>query len=178
MASTEPTSHRLPMIDLHREFMGCLGNKVLRHSPVELRPLDLDLAVPLPPKIRVYLYNATQPRGGRSAEYKIQLRINGQARRERASFDHTGGRIVYLVGYVADLGVYILWDSWMYSDFAYSRNVQVKPDTVNAAFVGQISFQERSLSKGQEIVIASKSTDLNKALLERQNLTMERLNKV
>ena len=122
------SANRLPQDELQRRLVAALGVSVLRiHTPLDAKPFELDLAPPLPHRVRVYMYNATRPPGGRPlGEHKIQLMVPGKGRGERASFDHGDGRIVLLIGYAADEDVFILWDAGLYSDFAWSRNVQVK----------------------------------------------------
>jgi hypothetical protein len=168
---------RLPVPRLHQTFLEALDSAVISHSDVENKPLEVDLKGPLPPKLRVYIYNATYPPGGRTmGEHKIQLIVPGQARGERANFDSSGGRIPTLVGYRRDLGIFMLWDAELYVDFAYSRNVQVMPETVYEAFAQGIGRQKRNLWTGdREIVITADASHLAQALLERQQETLKRL---
>ena len=71
--------------------------------------------------------------------------VPGKGRGERASFDNGDGRIVLLVGYAAEEDVFILWDAGLYPDFAWSRNVQVKAETIIEASAGKLATQERQL---------------------------------
>ena len=131
----------------------------------------------MPPKVRVYLYTATHPPGGRTTgEHKIQLIVPGQDRGQRGDFDYSDGRIVLLAGYEPELDVFILWDAGLYRDFSYSRNVQVKAETVYTAFAGRIGRQMRKLRKvGGETVIAARSGKLGDAIVERMTYTLRRL---
>src|SRR5947208_2742685 len=139
-------NERLSVEELHRTFLEALNGAVLSHSAPDVKPLEVDLEGPLPPKLRVYLYNATYPPGGRTmGEHKIQLIVPGQGRGECANFDMSGGRIPLLVGYRADLRIFMLWDADLYVDFSYSRNVQVKPETVYEAFAQGIGREQRKL---------------------------------
>lgn len=170
-------NERLSVEELHRTFLEALSESVVSHSALEEKPLEVDLRSPLPPKLRVYLYNATYPPGGRTmGEHKIQLIVPGQGRGERGNFDSSGGRIPILAGYRPDLGIFMLWDAELYVDFAYSRNVQVMPETVYEAFAQGIGRQERHLwSLDDEIVITADARHLGVALLERQRETLKRL---
>src|SRR5579872_2608839 len=106
-----PSNERLSVGDLHRKFLEALNHSVAGHSEIEAKPLEVDLNVPLPPRLRVYMYNATYPPGGRTmGEHKIQLIVPGQERGARGNFDSSGGRIPLLVGYRADLQIFMLWD--------------------------------------------------------------------
>jgi hypothetical protein len=168
---------KLSIEELNRMFLKALEGFVASHSDVTVKPLEVDLLGQLPPKLRVYLYNATYPPGGRGmGEHKIQLIVPGQARSERGNFDSSGGRIPLLVGYRPDIKVFVLWDAEMYPDFAYSRNVQVLPETIYKAFAQGLGRQIRRLGSGlEEVVIAAEECRLGDAILERQNETLKRL---
>lgn len=172
-----PGDGKLSNESLHRCFLDALGDAVVSHSDIGEKPLEVDLKSPLPPKIRAYIYNATYPPGGRAmGEHKIQLIVPGQERNERGNFDSSGGRIPLLIGYRPDLELFILWDADLYVDFAYSRNVQVKPETIYEAFAQGIGRQGRNLRVGEkEIVVVADRRHLANALIERQNETLKRL---
>ncbi len=109
-------------------------------------------------------------------EHKIQLIVPGQARGERGNFDSSEGRLPLLVGYRSDLEIFMLWDAELYVDFAYSRNVQVMPETVYEGFAQGIGKQKRNLwTQEVEIVITADARHLGQALLERQKETLKRL---
>ena len=173
----EGANEKLSVEDLHCTLLNALGDSVAGNSPARIKPLEVDLNNPLPPKLRVYMYNATYPPGGRTmGEHKIQLIAPGQSRNGRGNFDSSGGRIPLLVGYRADLKIFMLWDAELYVNFAYSRNVQIMPETVYEAFARGIAKQKRSLwTADKEIVIASDATHLKQAILERQRETLGRL---
>ena len=136
----------LSQTELHRRFLDVLEGTVLWSTNLALKPLDLNLRPPLPGKVRLYLYNITHPQGGRpSSEYKIRLMVRGQRRHDRAGFASESGRFLVLGGYEGELDVFVLWDAGLYSDFAWSRNVQVKAETIIQASAGKLAFQERRL---------------------------------
>lgn len=177
--SMSPTSvnERLSVEDLHCIFLQALGKAVLSFSDVGVKPLQVDLRSPLPPNLRVYMFNATYPPGGRTmGEHKIQLILPDQKRGARGNFDSSGGRIPLLLGYRSDLGIFILWDAELYVDFAYSRNVQVKAETIYEAFAQGIGRQKRKLrNQPTEIVITADARNLGDAILERQQETLKHL---
>jgi hypothetical protein len=81
-----------------------------------------------------------------------------------------------LIGYQNEMDVFILWDAALYEDFAYSRNVQVKAETISEAFAGEIGRQVRHLgSNATEIVLAAIARQLPLAIVERYELTLKRL---
>lgn len=175
-------SERLPQAELHRRFTSALGTGLVRsHSELETKPFELDLFPPLPQRIRVYMYNATRPPGGRPlGEHKVQLIVPGQQRNQRATFDNGEGRIVLLVGYAPEEDVFVLWDAGLYPDFAWSRNVQVKSETIVRASAGKIATQERKLRPPNarpivETVLASNPKNLGETIAKRMELTRNRL---
>lgn len=180
--AVEDLTERVAQAELHRRLVQGLGTAAVRsHAPLDRKPFELDLAPPLPQRLRVYMYNATRPPGGRPlGEHKVQLIVPGQRRGERASFDNGDGRIVLLVGYSAEEDVFILWDAGLYSDFAWSRNVQVKAETIIQASAGKLATQDRQLRPASgrrtvETVLAVKPRRLAEALVRRMELTRERL---
>jgi len=183
-SSTRPVgdlTERVSQSDLHHRLVDALGPAVQGHSAWGTKPFEMDLAAPLPRRVRVYMYNATRPPGGRPlGEHKVQLMVPGQERRQRGNFDNRDGRIVLLVGYSAEEDVFIIWDGGLYSDFAWSRNVQVKTETIIQATAGKIGTQQRRLRLPDarpvvETVLAVKPRLLADALVRRMELTRERL---
>lgn len=180
--AVEDLTERVTQEELHRRLVGALGSASVRsHSTWDAKPFEMDLAPPLPQRVRVYMYNATRPPGGRPlGEHKVQLIVPGQRRGQRGSFDNGDGRIVLLVGYAAEEDVFILWDAGLYTDFAWSRNVQVKAETIIQASAGKLATQERQLRPPSgrsivETVLAIKPRSLGEAIVRRMELTRERL---
>lgn len=167
--------------ELHRRFIKALGGSVRNHAALDQKPFEAELASPLPSRVRLYIFNASRPPGGRPVgEHKIQLIVPGQRRGERASFDQTGGRIVLLAGYTAEEDVFVLWDAGLYNDFAWSRNVQVKAATIIEATAGKIAEQERRLRPAgggavTETLLACPPERLADALVRRVEITRDRM---
>lgn len=168
---------RLTIRGLHERLINALNPYVEAHSDPDKKPLEIDLSHPLPRRCRLYLYNLTSPPGGRTlGEHKIQLIVPGQERGARGNFDFTDGRLVFLVGYGLSEDVFVLWDSGLYPDFAYSMNVQVKAESVFTAHTGKVVYQERCLHAGpREIVITAPSRMLPEAIQGRAELSLEQL---
>jgi hypothetical protein len=176
-----PLTARLSQVDIHRRLVDSLGEAVKSHSALAAKPFELDLVPPLPAKVRIYAFNATRPPGGRPlGEHKIQPIMPGQKRTERGSFDHSDGRLVFLMGYAAEEDVFILWDASLYADFAWSRNVQVKAATIIEASAGKLSEQQRRLRpaaghQATETLVAAPASRLAEALQRRVQLTRKRM---
>lgn len=167
----------LPLPMLHAKFLDCLGLKVISHSDIEIKPLEVDLNVPFPSKIRLYLYNLTDPPGGRTlGELKIQLIVPGQKRKAIGELNTDDNRIILLGGYNDDLDVFVFWDSGFYFTFKFSRNIQIYTDAINTALAGKIGIHERKL-RGNKIekVVAVRSDMLLSGIEKRMQLTLERL---
>ena len=127
----------------------------------------MELHPPLPKRIRVYIYNATNPPGGRSTpEHKIQL--TSQRRGGRGSLDWSGVDLVLVCGYAAEHDVFVFWDAALRIDFAYSTNLQVRTENVEtAAASGARVRQQRRLKTGLEVVICAPSQSVVEAIEER-----------
>lgn len=168
------SDRNLEQSELHRLFLAQISSYVRSRGSLEKKPLEADLRPPLPTRIRVYLYNATTPPGGRTpGECKAQLIVPGQSPGERSDFDHSGARIVLLVGYNSVHDVYILWDANLHMNFSYSKNVQIKPETLFEAAAGKVATQERHLRSAgkKEIVVAVQGPDLDKGIKKRVEIT-------
>jgi len=154
---------------LHWAFLRPLGDAVLAHSPVGEKPLSVDLALPNPPRLRVYMYTLVGGVGTvRPNEYKAVLRVPGQAVGAYASFDHSGARLALVIGYRADLDVFVLWDASLHPRFKHGGNIQVRDTTVHAAAAIGRAEQLRPLSsKVVEVVMACQSWNLVQAIDDR-----------
>jgi hypothetical protein len=168
---------KLPITDLHKVFMASLNDQVISTSKITGRPLEMDLTPPLPHKIRLYIYNLTHPPGGRTlGEHKIQIILPNHKNSHRAEFDNSGGRIVILAGYESDHRIFVLWDAGLYINNPFSRNVQIRPETVYESIAGKIGQQERIIrGQGKEIVVTCPRKRLSEALCLRMDLTRKRL---
>lgn len=154
---------------LHRAFLRPLGDAVSGHSSLSVKPLAVDLKLPNPPRLRVYMYSLVGGVGTvRPHEYKSVLRVPGQAVGAYDSFDHAEGRLPLVVGYCSDLDVFVLWDASLHPRFKNGGNIQVRDTTVHAAAASGRYNQRRPLPHGTtEIVIACQSWNLLQAIDDR-----------
>lgn len=154
---------------LHTSLLRALSDAVVRHSGVGDKPMCVDLALPNPPRLRVYMYSLVGGIGTvRPTEYKVVLRVPGQSLGSYESFDNSGGRLALLVGYRSDLDVFVLWDASLHSRFTNGSNVQVRDTTVHAAAASGRAEQFRRLASGvTEVVIACQSWNLREAIDDR-----------
>ena len=159
---------RLSTTELQDRFVATVGpTAVVAASTGPSGELLVELHPPLPKHIRVYIYNATNPPGGRSTpEHKIQL--TGQRRGGRGSLDWSGVDLVLVCGYAAEHDVFVFWDAALRIDFAYSTNLQVRTENVEAAAASGVRVrQERRLKTGLEVVICAPSQSVVEAIEER-----------
>ena len=149
-------SSRLSSEELDKQFIAAIGPAaVISASTDAAGELVVDLLPPLPRRVRVYMYNATNPSGGRpTPEHKIQLIIRGQRKGERANFDWSDVDLVLLCGYASEYDVFVFWDASLHRDFAHSTNLQIKTANVeSAAASDSIQRQSRRLKTGLEVVV-------------------------
>ncbi|MCY3763673.1 MAG: hypothetical protein OXH50_20710 [Gemmatimonadetes bacterium] len=155
-------------VRLHRTFLAALDGHVLVHGDLTTKPLDLDLALPLPRHLRLYLYTLVVGGKSRPGEFKAVLRVPGQAVGEYGSFDHSGGRLAVLAAYHGDLDVFVLWDASLHERFKHGGNMQVKDAVVAQAAATGCAEQRRPLRSGiTEIVFACRSSSLSRTLVDR-----------
>ena len=149
---------RLSTTELHDRFVAAVGPSALVNASTDdSGALVVELRPPLPGRIRVYIYNATDPPGGRpTPEHKIQL--TGQRRGERGEFDWSKVDFVLVCGYAAEHDVFLFWDAALRIDFAYSTSLEVKSANVQAAAASGLRVrQDRRLKTGMEVVICAPS---------------------
>lgn len=142
------------------------------------RPLMLNARVPLPQRLRVYIYTMSTTAGERQAgAFRIQIILG--PRGQVGHFDWTGGAFVVLAGYAPDLDVFALWDAGIYdgpNGIAFSRNCQVRDATLYKAMTGGIAEQRRNMRGGiSEDVVAAAPSHLAEALRRRWALGVERI---
>ena len=160
---------RLPKAELHKQFIKALGPALATASTDTAGELVVRLRPPLPQRIRVYIYNATNPPGGRpTPEHKIQLGLTGQRRDERRDLDWSGVDLVLLCGYVDEHNVFVFWDASMHINFPHSKNLQVKTANVQTAAASGVRVrQDRRLQTGMEVVICAPIQLVVEAIAER-----------
>lgn len=157
---------------LHRAFLDGLRDHILAHGDLNTKPLELDLALPLPPYLRLYLYSLVVGGRSRRGEFKAVLRVPGQLVGGYGTFDHSGGQLAMLAAYRSDLDVFVLWDASLHERFKHGGNMQVKDTVVAQAAATGWAEQRRQLRSGiTEIVLACRSSSLPRALADRVTWT-------
>jgi putative restriction endonuclease len=107
---------------------------------------------------RFYLWTVTPDRSTPGArprgEFKIQLIVEGQPRRTRGRLELEEAYTV-LLGYSPDFGVFVGWEARIYTEFAYSANVQVRDGLLTEGRdTGWAIGEPRSLRGTQEVRVS------------------------
>lgn len=165
---------RLSKKQLNSIFLEGLADHVIWHSDIETSPLLVDLQ-PRGLKLRAYLWNCTNPPGGRALdEYKIQVILPGQKHGVRGQLDYSDGRLPIIGALVQDGEdtVFALWDADKHPDFAYSGNMQVKADAIIEAFCRRLAETTR---KNGERIVCARPQYLYDAVVRRMDIMHEDL---
>lgn len=177
MAGKTPKLHKSKLNQIFVDGLGCAVESFVN---IGAYPLLLDLRYPYPLRLRVYLFNCTNPPGGRALdEYKIQVILPGQKSRCRASLDYSDGRMPILAAFTTidgnpENGVFVMWDADKHIDFAYSANVQVKAETIIGALCDPVAESTRN---NDEIVLAARPKHLMEALRRRVTIAEDNIRK-
>ncbi|WP_412458877.1 hypothetical protein [Sinorhizobium meliloti] len=154
---------------LHQALLLALGGRVARHSDLARKPFLVDLTSPEALRLRIYAYSLVGGAGERARrEYKVVLRVPGQAVGSYGSFDQTDGRFTTVIGYDASLDVFVLWDASLHPRFKNGGNLQVRDDVVRIAAAAGHAQTIRLLTGGaREAVFACQSSSLSATLRAR-----------
>lgn len=185
LVALEPTRARAAQatVTAHQRFLSALAGVASPSGPdaLQYKPLVLRGVAPLPPLMRVYLYNLTTHASERQqGAFRIQITLPN-ARGARGHFDWSDGAFVVLAGYAPELDVFALWDAGIYDTaggIAHSRGCQVRDATLYDAMArGTAELPRRTRTGGpaNETVIAATPRHLARALDLRWSRTVERL---
>ncbi len=157
---------------LHSAFLDALKDHVVAHSDTATKPIEIDLALPLPQHLRVYLYSLVVGGKSRPGEFKAVLRVPGQIVGEYGTFDHSGNRLAVLAAYREGMDVFVLWDASLRERFKHGGNMQVGDTVVAQAAATAWAERRRPLRSGAtEAVFACRSKTLPQAKVARNNWT-------
>jgi len=166
----------------HERFVKALAGVAAPASPSAMRCKPLVLTVtpgaPLPPLVRVYLYNLTTHLSERQAgAYRIQITHPDRGRPWH--FDWSDGAFVVLAGYMPEFDVFVLWDAGIYDvadGIPFSRGCQVLDRTLYKAMTNGVAEQPRHMRGGvTETIVAASPSQLSKGLQMRWARTVDRL---
>ena len=158
--------------ELNRAFLNGLGDLVTWSSEEDSVPLLVDIAsnTGFQLRMRAYLFNLTNPPGGRKAdEYKAQIILPGQKKGERAELDYSDERMPILAAYAQEGidGVFVLWDAIKHEKIAFSSNIQVKSDAIIEATYRKVVCSRRT---NKEIIVTARPQYLYEAIRCRMDI--------
>lgn len=141
------------------------------------KPLTLELALPLPRRLRFYLFGATQHSSERQVgTFRVQLTSGLPAPKPgRYVFDRSEQIRPILIGHAAEPRVFIIWDADLHDagdGFPFSKGIQAPPDMVWRAAARGTAEGVRQLRTGaSEVVVAARPEHLIEALSRRVQLS-------
>lgn len=149
----------------------------LREVPSEeqlrTKPLLLNLHLPLPPRLRCYVFLATQHESERQPDtFRVQLTAGEPISHGRWVFSRDGGVRPVLIGFEPRLDVFIIWDADVNDaggGFPFSQGVQAPPGIIYQAAASGISEGMRAARRAarHETIVAVRSDKLAEGLLRR-----------
>lgn len=151
---------RLSVLQLNQLFADSLGTSYVVKSSLNEKPLLFHKTNRPEVTFKAYIFNCTNPPGGRTLdEFKIQLILPNQKRGARGRFDDSDGSTILIVGYAAydtvDNGAWVIWDTSRHQEFAYSANLQVKMGSLFDTITKRV-FSIKKPGNGEIIVLADK----------------------
>ena len=169
-------SYRFKQNDLQLMFKNDMGKCVKEFSDTGAKPLYLTCGSPINCKLKVYLFNCTNPPGGRRPnEFKSQLIIENQKKSERGYLTEASGEFVLLIGYAVpfgdlDDGVYIIWETEKHREFSFSANLQVKLEPILETTEKRVVLYTKS---SKEIVVLAKRKNIVEAVQKRLDVDLK-----
>jgi MoxR-like ATPase len=171
MPEVEMSGSSLDLAEIRELLIESLGDSVKWHSSVESRPLELHLKDPLPPKVRLYLYNLVP--SGREEEFKVNVRLPAHegGNDDHAAPDRSGGYLTMLGGYHEHHGVFAFWDDDLHEEYGSVSPLQVRSETICKAMTDGLTTQQRTTAGlGGETVIVARPARVSEAIEMRDRL--------
>ncbi len=151
---------RMSVLELNMLLISDLGDDyIIRSEPAE-KPLLFSHKKHMNVVYKAYVYNCTNPPGGRTLdEYKIQLILPNQPRGTRGRLDDTDGSIILIVGFAIydneENGAWVIWETSRHMEFAYSSNLQVKMGDLLDTITKKV-FCVKKPGNGEYIILADR----------------------
>lgn len=161
---------------LVRALLPCL-RQIPTEEAVASKPLELHLHLPLPPRLRFYIFLATQHESERQVDtYRVQLTAGDAAAPKKFRFSRASSIRPVLMGYVAALDLFIIWDADVIDaggGFSYSQGVQAPPDLVYRALAEGVADGTRHVRRAgtRESIVVVRRSRLVDGLLRRIELS-------
>lgn len=151
---------RLTAKELNGLFIADLSGAYCIQSDPAKKPLLISHAATPDTIYKVYIYNCTNPPGGRTLdEYKIQLILPNQGRGNKGYLDESDGTVILIVGFAiydaVTNGVWVIWETDRHREFAYSANLQVKMGSLLDTITNPVFYTQKP-GNGETIVVADR----------------------
>lgn len=171
-------ANRLNVSQLNALLIHDLGDQFIVKSDPARKPLLFTPKNNPDVTFKAYVYNCTNPPGGRTLdEYKIQLILPDQKRGERGFLDESDGSFILIIGYAIydanDNGVWVIWETSRHRDFAYSANLQVKMGSLIETITKKV-YSIKKPGNGEYILVSDRNS-LNEAIALRQKIDVEKM---
>lgn len=170
-------AHRLKQRELNNLFIEHIGAHVDVIGDRNKKPLYLNLGAPYFRTVIAYIYNCTNPLGGRNpGEYKIQM--TDGPRGKKICYDDPKGRTVLMVGYaeivLGDMveHEWVLFETAKHRIVAYSANIQIYLHQLLRALNQEIAV---CVKGNKETVVIARSQYLPQALEKRFDIDQQKL---
>lgn len=96
------------------DFISALGKHVIEITSSGI-PIELATTNPLPPKLRIYLFELKSPSvSSRDPNFKIRATIKNQKNEQSLELNNSDDAFLIFAGYNPELKVFVLWDAYMH----------------------------------------------------------------
>lgn len=148
---------------LQQKFLDDISDILAFNSEISERPLLVTITQPYDLNLVVYLFPGTNPPGGRSKEeYKFNLNVPNQVRGQKGNFSSKDG-YPFLVAYVKDYDVYVIFNADYHKNFSCNANVQFKQSLLLEAFENGIATAKKN---NGETIIGCKANCLIRGIIK------------
>lgn len=165
-------------VRLHTILLDALGDDVVAHGDLSARPLHLDLRLPLPPRVSVYLFGLT-PHDGKRAVGTYLSTVPDEVRARESQISEAGksNRLDLVMGYESEWRAFVLWDALCFPILSRRRSLMVSDQTLVGAFTGQVTEELRTVwgATGTEVVLAAREDRLGLAIARRFEMSLQQL---
>lgn len=170
-------AYKLKQRELNDLFIKNIGANVDIIGDRNKRPLYLKLGAPYFRTVMAYIYNCTDPPGGRSVgEYKIQM--TDGPRGQKFHYEDPQGRTILLVGYAtialgnAQEHEWVLFETAKHRVVAYSANIQIYLHQLLRALDQKVAV---CVKRNKETVVIARPQYLPEALEKRFEIDQQKL---
>ncbi len=163
--------------ELHAKILAAVDKEIIEHSSVDEVPFNIKLVT----LGHVAFYSFTlmsSKRGHSKDEYKVQLFLPGQRRRERRQIQLASEAFTIISGYLREENIFVFWDAYAHESFSYLQSLQVKNNCVWLAQIYGISTCKRRLRGGKslETVVTCRADYFIEGIRARMNFSAQRTN--